>query len=93
MNFTNIQYNICYKLNFTLLNFIEDKILTISLCELNKSKEDIIIKSTYINDKDFKLKEIIFFENFEGDFIPISCFKFNEIKIIFEIMNIGIILI
>jgi hypothetical protein len=79
MNFNDIKYNICYKLNFTLLNLIEDKILTISLCELNKLKEDIIIKSTYINDKDFKLKEITFFENFEGDFIPISCFKFNHI--------------
>ena len=38
MNFNDIKYNICYKLNFTLLNFIEDKILTISLCELNKFK-------------------------------------------------------
>ena len=88
MNFNDIKYNICYKLNFTLLNFIEDKILTISLCELNQLKEDIIIKSTYINEKDFQLKEIKFFENFEGDFIPISCFKFNEIKIIFEDKNI-----
>ena len=88
MIFNDIKYNICYKLNLTLLNFIEDKILTISLCELNKSKEDIIIKSTYINDKDFQLKEVKFFENFEGDFIPISCFKFNEIKIIFEDKNI-----
>ncbi len=87
MNFNNIKYNTCYKLNFTLLNFIEDKILTISLCELNKSKEDIIIKSTYINEKNLKLKEVNFFENFEGDFIPISCFKFNEIKIIFEDKN------
>jgi hypothetical protein len=33
MNFNDIKYNICYKLNFTLLNFIEDIILTISLCE------------------------------------------------------------
>ena len=88
MNFNDLKYNICYKLNFTLLNFIEDKILTISLCELNKLKEDIIIKSTYINEKDFKLKEVKFFENFEGDFIPINCFKFHEIKIIFEDKNI-----
>jgi len=88
ININDIKFNICYKLNFILLNFIEDKILTISLSELYKLKKDIIIKSIYINEKDFKLKEVKFLENFEGDFIPINCFKFNEIKIIFEDKNI-----
>ena len=35
MNF-NIEVNKWYKINFSIINYIDDKIITIGICELNK---------------------------------------------------------
>ena len=36
-----------YKINFSLMNFKEDKIITIGVSEINKPKEEIRVKSTF----------------------------------------------
>ena len=72
-----------YKINFSLMNFKEDKIITIGVSEINKPKEEIRVKSTFFEGT-FQLNNALFFENFQGNFAPISCFTFDYPRISFE---------
>ncbi len=82
MNF-DINYDKWYKINFSFMNFKEDKIVTIGISELNKPKKEIIIKSTLINEI-LQFNKGKFFENFQGYFAPIGCYFFEHPRISFE---------
>ena len=83
MNF-NIEVNKWYKINFSIINYIDDKIITIGICELNKPKEETQIISTVIQQKNLEISKAKFFENFQGNFASISCYYFDYPRITFE---------
>ena len=86
MNF-DIHYDKWFKINFSFMNYKEDKIVTIGISELNKPKKEITIKSTLIEGM-LQFNKGKFFENFQGNFSPISCYFFEYPRISFE-GNIG----
>ena len=80
----NIEENKWYKMNFSLVHCIDEKIITIGICELNKNKYETQIISTIFEGKKFQINKAKFFENFQGYFTTITCYFFDYPRITFE---------